>query len=52
MLLNKINLDGINYDEYVEDDKIYNEIILDIKFILAPKDTIEDLRKIFKNYHI
>jgi Tfp pilus assembly PilM family ATPase len=50
--LNKINLDGINYDEYVEEDKIYNEIILDIKFILAPKDAIEDLRKIFKNYHI
>ena len=52
MLLNKINLDGIDYDEYVQDDKIYNEIILDIKFILAPKDTIADLRKIFKNYHI
>ena len=52
LLLNKINLDGVNYDAYVEDNKIYNEIILDIKFILAPNDTILDLRNIFKNYHI
>ena len=52
LLLNKINLDGKNYDEYMVDNKIYNEIILDVKFILIPDDIILELKNIFKNYHI